>query len=113
MRFVEADRDDAQIEIAWASRDAPSSAAQVLARGVVPDRWGVRALLQVGQAQGMVDILLAGSEPGDGSPVPYLHLLVSVDLKLSSNGPSHSRNADSSLPTICRPAKFPSRPRRL
>ena len=37
------------------------------------------ALFRVAQAQGVVDVLLAGPEPWDGSPAPYLHLLVFVD----------------------------------
>lgn len=35
---------------------------------------------RVAQAQGVVDVLLAGAAPSDGSPAPCLHLLVCADL---------------------------------
>ena len=80
MRWVEPDRHEAEIEIASTSGDAPACEAQPLARGPVPDRWGGWALLRVAYAQGVVDVMLAGPEPSDGSPAPCLHLLACVDL---------------------------------
>ena len=86
MRWAEPDRDDAQIEIAWASWDAPSSTARVIARARVLDRWGAWALFRVAQVQGLVDVWLWGPEPADGSPADFLHLLVCADVWQRSEG---------------------------
>ena len=106
MRWVEPDRADAEVEIAWTSSEEPASEARVLARGAVLDRWGGWGLFRVAQAQGAVDVLLAGPEPEDGSPAPILHLLACVDLSACSDAPDQSPGGTASLPTICRPVRF-------
>ena len=78
LRWLEPDRADAEIEIAWASGEEPASGARVLARGAVLDRWGGWGLFRVAQAQGWVDVLLAGTGAPAGAPEEFLHLLVSV-----------------------------------
>ena len=61
MRWFERDRDDAQIEIAVSDADNEAvSCARVLARACVPERRGAWALFRVAQAQGVVDLALAG-----------------------------------------------------
>ena len=86
MRWTEPDRADAEVAIAWASWDERAPAARVLARGAVPDRWGSWAVFCVAQVQGLVDVLLAGPAPCDGSPAPYRHLPVFVDLSMACKG---------------------------
>ena len=83
MRWAEPDRDDPEIEIAWASMDAPSSMARVIARARVPDRWGAWALFRVAQVQGVVDLFLAEPASCDGR-AEVLHLLLCVDLSRCS-----------------------------
>ena len=109
LRFVAPDRHDAAIEIASTSGEAPPSTARALARGAVLDRWGAWALLRVAQAQGVVDVMLAGTEPPDGAAAPTLHLLAGVDLSAGRDAPDQSLGADASLPTICRPDRYPPR----
>ena len=85
MRWREPDRDDAQIEIAVEiSRDEGSCVARVLARASLPDRWGGWALYRLAGAQGVVDLMLAGSDAPAGSRQEVLHLLVCVDLSRCS-----------------------------
>ena len=80
LRWRATDRADAEVEIACAPCDAPAPRARRLARGAVLDRWGAWALLRVAQAQGVVDVMLAGPKPADDTAAPYLHLLAGVDL---------------------------------
>ena len=83
MRWFEPDRDDAQIVIAATDADADDEralTARVLARGCVRDRMGAWDLYRVAQAQGVVDLLLAGPTAPDGSLSEVLHLLVCADL---------------------------------
>ena len=81
MRWFEPDRDDAQIQIAASDAgDERAPTARVLARACVPDRMGAWALYRVAEAQGVVDLLLAGATPPDGSPSEVLHRLVCADL---------------------------------
>ena len=83
MRWVEPDLDDAQIEIAAeGSRDERPCTARVLARASVPDRAGAWALYRLAEAQGLVDLLLAGP---DASPQEALRLLVCADLSQRSS----------------------------
>ena len=77
------DLDRVQIEIAWASWDAPSSTAGVIARARVPDRSGAWALFRVAQAQGVVDLFLAGPASCEGR-AEVLHLLVCADVSQRS-----------------------------
>ena len=92
MRLAEPDRDDAQIEIAWASMDAPSTAARVIARARGPDRWGAWALFRVAQVQGMVDLSLAGPASCDGR-AEVLHLRVCADVSQNEPGLSSACSA--------------------
>ena len=91
MRWAEPDRDDAQIEIASASMDAPSSSARVIARARVPDRWGAWALFRIAQVQGMVDLWLAGPTAADGSSPEVVRLPVYADVSQAEPG----------LPLLC------------
>ena len=85
MRWVEPDLDDAQIEIAAeTSRDEGACTARVLARAYVPDRMGAWALYRLAETQGLLDLLLAGSDTPDASPQEVLHLLVCADLSQRS-----------------------------
>ena len=77
MRWVESDRDNAQLEIASAPWDGPSYAAQVMARAVMPDRRDAWMLWRVAQVQGILDLFLAGP---DGGASEVLHLLVFANL---------------------------------
>ena len=86
MRWVEPDRDDAQIEIdAQTSRDEAPCTARVLARAAMPDRMGAWALYRLAEVQGRVDLLLAGSDAPDASPQEFLHLLVCANLSQRSS----------------------------
>ena len=112
LRWVEPHRDDAQLEIASAARDEPPSTARALARAAMPDRWGAWALFRLAQVQGGVDLLLASPEPSDSSPAPFLKLPLCVDLSQPGDEPGVSPDADSSLPTMRRPARFSPHPHR-
>ena len=52
---------------------------------MTPDRWGAWALFRVAQAQGVVDLLLAGPALRDGSRSDVLHLLVCGDVTVRSD----------------------------
>lgn len=80
MRWLEPDRADAELEIAWAPRDEPSPTAYVLAHAMMPDRWGAWRLWRVVQAQGVLELLLAGPTGPDGRASEVLSLPVCADL---------------------------------
>ena len=86
LRWFEPDRDDAQIQIASSVGDERACTAHVLARASVPDRMGAWALFRLAEAQGLVDLLLAGPTAADGSPSEVLHLLVCADVSQRSEG---------------------------
>ena len=79
MRWAGADRDDARIDIAWASWDAPSSTARVFAHPRVSGGWWAWALFRVAQVEGLVDVWLWGPEQADDSPADFLHFLAYAD----------------------------------
>ena len=85
LRWFEPDRDDAQIEIAVSDKDDEAvTCARVLARACVPDRRGAWALFRVAQAQGVVDLALAGPTTVDGEASDVLHLFVCADVSQRS-----------------------------
>ena len=82
---LEPDLDRAQIEIAVeTSRDEGFCVARVLARASLPDRRRGWALYRFAGAQGLVDLMLAGSDAPAGLRQEVLHLLVCVDLSRCS-----------------------------
>ena len=85
MRWVETDLDDAQIEIAAeTSRDEGACTARVVARAAITDRKGAWPLYRVAEVQGLLELLLAGSDAPVGSPQEVLHLLVCANLSQRS-----------------------------
>ena len=76
LRWFEPDRADAEMVIASSVGDESAPTARVLARACVPDRRGAWALFRVAQAQGVVDLALAGPTTADGSSPEVLHLFV-------------------------------------
>ena len=88
MQWVEPEEglEGAHIEIAaQTSCDERARTARVVARAALTDRKHAWALYRLAEAQGFVDLLLAGSDAPAGSPQEVLHLLVCADLSQRSS----------------------------
>lgn len=79
LRWFEPDRADAEMVIASSVGDEGAPTERVVARASVPDRRGAWGLFRVAQAQGVVDLALAGPTTAGGPSPDVLHLFVYVD----------------------------------